>query len=93
MEKVLNLQHDFFRQAKRKRAHLNVFLMNGKRLTGQVRGYDKFTLILSTEGADQMVFKHAISTIRVEKGFANYIDFSPLMDQKDEEKQLEAKGS
>ena len=90
MEKELNLQRDFFQHAKRERATLSVFLMNGKRLNGQIRGYDKFTIILSTEGDDQMVFKHAISTIRAAKGFANYIDFSPLMGKKEKQPEADA---
>ena len=58
-----NLQNDFFNAVRKDRAMLTVFLGNGKRLTGRLKSFDKFTLLLESPQGEQMIFKHAISTI------------------------------
>jgi len=57
------IQNEFFNRARKERAALAVVLVSGKRLTGRIRAFDKFTILLDTEHGDQMVFKHAIATI------------------------------
>lgn len=59
----LNIQNDFFNQARREKLRVTVFLNNGKKLTGRIKSFDKFTLILDGENGEQMIFKHAISTV------------------------------
>ncbi len=63
MSKVQNLQDSFLREARRRRTPLTVFLVNGFQMRGTVQGYDNFTVILESEGKQQMIYKHAISTI------------------------------
>ena len=58
-----NLQNDFFNNARKERSTVTVFLSNGKKLTGRIKSFDKFTLLLSGQYGDQMIFKHAISTV------------------------------
>jgi host factor-I protein len=58
-----SLQNDFFNAARKERALVTVFLANGKKLTGRIRSFDRFTLLLETSQGDQMIFKHAISTV------------------------------
>ena len=58
-----NLQNDFFNNMRKERAVVTVFLANGKRLVGRIKSFDKFTILLEGQGGDQMVFKHAISTV------------------------------
>jgi host factor-I protein len=58
-----NLQNEFFNAARKERATVTVFLGNGKRLTGRIKSFDKFTLLLENHQGDQIVFKHAISTV------------------------------
>ena len=57
------IQNEFFNRARKERALVTVFLTNGKRLIGRIRAFDKFTILLETHQGDQMIFKHAISTV------------------------------
>jgi len=58
-----NLQNDFFNAARKDKAIVTVFLGSGKKLTGRIKSFDKFTLLLEGQYGDQIVFKHAISTV------------------------------
>ena len=58
-----NLQNDFFNAARKERATVTVFLGNGKRLTGRLKSFDKFTLLLESHQGEQIIFKHAVSTV------------------------------
>lgn len=61
--KAQNLQDVFLNQARRTAMPLVVFLMNGFQLRGVVTGFDSFTVVLDTDGKQQLIYKHAISTI------------------------------
>ena len=63
MQKIQNLQDIFLNQARRDRLMLTVFLMNGFQLRGTVTGFDNFTVVLDSDGKQQLIYKHAISTI------------------------------
>ena len=63
MKKTQNLQDLILNQARRDRSMVTVFLMNGFQLHGVVKGFDSFTLVLDSEGKQQLIYKHAISTI------------------------------
>ncbi len=63
MQKPLNYQDQFLASARRERCIVTVFLMNGFQLKGVVRGFDSFVVLVESEGKQQMIFKHAISTI------------------------------
>jgi len=58
-----NLQSDFFNAMRKDKSLVTVYLGNGKRLTGRLKSFDKFTLLLEGPHGDQMIFKHAISTV------------------------------
>lgn len=58
-----NLQNDYFNAARKARTALTVYLNNGKKLTGRIKSFDKFTLLLETHQGDLMVFKHAVSSV------------------------------
>lgn len=58
-----NLQDTFLNLARKNRVQLTIFLMNGVQMKGQVRGFDNFVVIIDSDGRQQMVYKHAISTI------------------------------
>ena len=58
-----NYQDIFLNQARKDRTMLTVFLMNGYQLRGRVTGFDAFVVFLTTDGKQQMIYKHAISTI------------------------------
>ena len=61
--KGLNLQDVFLNQARKERLPLTIFLTNGYQFKGIIRGFDQFIVILETDGRQQLVYKHAISTI------------------------------
>ena len=58
-----SLQDLFLNQARKEKMPVTVFLMNGFQIKGYVRGFDNFTVILDTDGRQQMIYKHALSTI------------------------------
>ena len=63
MQKTQNLQDLFLNQARRERSQITMFLMNGFQLHGIVRGFDSFTVVLESDGKQQLIYKHAISTV------------------------------
>ena len=63
MQKTQNLQDLFLNQARKERLAVTMFLMNGFQLRGVIRGFDGFTVILDSDGKQQMIYKHAISTV------------------------------
>ena len=63
MQKTQNLQDLFLNQTRRDRQIVTVFLMNGFQMRGIVRGFDSFTVVLETDGKQQLIYKHAISTL------------------------------
>ncbi len=58
-----NVQNDFFNAARKSKMPVTVFLSNGKKLSGRIKSFDKFTLLLEGHQGEMVVFKHAISTI------------------------------
>ena len=63
MQKTPNLQDLFLLRARRTRANVTAFLMNGYQLKGQIVGFDAFVVVLMTGDKQQVIYKHAISTI------------------------------
>jgi host factor-I protein len=59
----LNLQDVFLNQVRKERIQVIIYLSNGFQLKGSVKGFDNFTVILENDGKQQLVYKHAISTI------------------------------
>lgn len=62
MKQGINIQDSFLNVARKENIPVTIFLMNGFQLRGLIRGFDNFTVILESEGKQQMVYKHAIST-------------------------------
>ena len=63
MKGAINLQDTFLNQARKENMLTTVFLVNGYQIKGVVRSFDNFTLLLEVEGKQQLVYKHAVSTI------------------------------
>ena len=63
MQKTVNLQDVFLNRIRKDRLPVTMFLMNGFQLRGVVTGFDSFMVVLESEGKQQMIYKHAISTI------------------------------
>jgi host factor-I protein len=62
-----NIQDAFLNSARRERATVMVHLLHGATLTGRIKSFDKFSLLLDVGGQDYLVFKHAISSISHER--------------------------
>ncbi|MBE6184921.1 RNA chaperone Hfq [Heyndrickxia ginsengihumi] len=67
MNKAINIQDQFLNQLRKEGTVVTVFLMNGFQLRGQVKAFDNFTVLFETDGKQQLVFKHAISTFTPQK--------------------------
>ncbi len=63
MKKIANLQDLFLLAARRAHMPVTVFLVNGFQMRGSVTGFDSFVVLLESDGRQQMLYKHAISTI------------------------------
>lgn len=59
----INLQDVFLNQIRKENIPVTIYLVNGFQLKGLVKGFDNFTVVLDYDGKQQMVYKHAISTI------------------------------
>lgn len=62
MKSAVNIQDQFLNQLRKDNANVTVFLLNGFQIRGQVKGFDNFTVLFESEGKQQLVYKHAIST-------------------------------
>ena len=58
-----DIQESFFDSVLRERSEVLVYLINGIKLRGRIKRYDRFTLVLESEGQEQLIFKHAVSTV------------------------------
>ena len=61
--KAINLQDTFLNQVRKENTEVTIHLVNGFQIKGKVKGFDNFTVVLDVMGKQQMVYKHAISTI------------------------------
>jgi host factor-I protein len=62
MKQSINIQDQFLNQLRKDGSSVTVFLLNGFQLRGQIKGFDNFTVLFESEGKQQLVYKHAIST-------------------------------
>ena len=63
MSETTNLQEAILQEVRRERIPVTLFLMNGFQLRGVITGFDSFVVVLVTDGKQQMIYKHAISTL------------------------------
>ena len=63
MTDTMNLQDAILKEVRRDKVPVTLFLMNGFQLRGTITGFDSFVVVLVTEGKQQMIYKHAISTL------------------------------
>ncbi len=67
MSEIINLQEAILKEVRREQIPVTLFLMNGFQLRGTVTGYDNFVVVLVSDGKQQMIYKHAISTLAPSK--------------------------
>ena len=63
MSDTINLQDAILNEVRREKVPVTLFLMNGFQLRGVITGFDSFVVVLVTDGKQQMIYKHAISTL------------------------------
>lgn len=63
-----NVQDGFLNTLRRDRINVTIYLVGGVKLTGKIRSFDKFSVVLESGNLEQLIFKHAISTISVPRG-------------------------
>ena len=63
MTDIINLQDAILNEVRRDRIPVTLFLMNGFQLRGTITGFDSFVVVLVSDGKQQMIYKHAISTL------------------------------
>ena len=63
MSETANLQEAILNEVRREKVPVTLFLMNGFQLRGVITGFDSFVVVLVTDGKQQMIYKHAISTL------------------------------
>ena len=62
MKQSINIQDTFLNQLRKENIAVTVFLLNGFQLRGYIKAFDNFTIVIDSEGKQQLVYKHAIST-------------------------------
>ena len=70
-----NIQDVFLNYARRDRLAVIIRLLDGRQFDARIKNFDRFAVIVEVDGADQLVFKHAIATISTPRSVANY--FAP----------------
>src|ERR1700741_2490320 len=58
-----NIQDSFLNTARKEKLNITIYLLSGVKLTGRIRSFDKYSVVLETNNQEQLIFKHAISTV------------------------------
>lgn len=70
MEKLAqNIQEAFLNNARKDKIFLTIYLMSGVKLSGRIKSFDKYSVVLESNNQEQLIFKHAISTVVVSRPF------------------------
>src|ERR1700682_5088833 len=70
MEKLAqNIQEAFLNNARKEKTFLTIYLMSGVKLSGRIKSFDKYSVVLDTNNQEQFIFKHAISTVVVSRPY------------------------
>ncbi|SFE37501.1 RNA chaperone Hfq [Alteribacillus iranensis] len=70
MKQPINIQDHFLNTLRKEKTPVTVFLLNGFQLRGQVKAFDNFTVVLDSDGKQQLVYKHAISTFAPQRNIS-----------------------
>jgi host factor-I protein len=64
-----NIQEAFLNNARKDKTFLTMYLMSGVKLSGRIKSFDKYSVVLETNNQEQLIFKHAISTVVISRPF------------------------
>ena len=73
-----NIQDSFLNNARKDKIVLTIYLMSGVKLSGRIKSFDKYSLVLETNNQEQLIFKHAISTVVTQKSSHSYSSPAPV---------------
>ena len=79
MNKSINIQDTFLNTLRKENIPVTVYLTNGFQIRGFVRGFDNFTIVLDSDGRQQMIYKHAISTFTPQRSVS--LAYEPAQDE------------
>ena len=74
-----NIQDTFLNTARKERTNITIYLLSGVKLTGRIRSFDKYSVVLETNNQEQLIFKHAISTVAMGKTLHSHGDRPTVM--------------
>jgi host factor-I protein len=78
-----NIQDSFLNTARKDKTLITLYLLSGVKLTGRIRSFDKYSVVLETNNQEQLIFKHAISTMAMQKiHTAEKTESRPLVEHK-----------
>jgi host factor-I protein len=80
-----NIQDAFLNTVRREKTTVTIYLVNGAKLTGRIRSFDKFSLLLESGSHDQLIFKHAVSTISQSRRISGELRAQPTSEVAQEE--------
>ena len=63
-----NIQDSFLNSARKDKSAITIYLLSGVKLTGRIRSFDKYSVVLETGNQEQLIFKHAIATVVMPRG-------------------------
>ena len=72
-----NIQDSFLNTARKERASITIYLLSGVKLTGRIRSFDKYSVVLEANGQEQLIFKHAISTVVMGRVASSHVGHAP----------------
>jgi host factor-I protein len=76
-----NIQEAFLNNARKDKTFLTIYLMSGVKLSGRIKSFDKYSVVLETNNQEQLIFKHAISTVVTQKSSHSYSSSSQAASQ------------
>ena len=72
-----NIQDSFLNNVRKDKIVLTIYLMSGVKLSGRIKSFDKYSLVLETNNQEQLIFKHAVSTVVTQKTSHSYQSSTP----------------
>ena len=62
-----NIQDSFLNNARKEKGIVTIYLLSGVKLSGRIKSFDKYSLVMETNNQEQLIFKHAISTVVIQR--------------------------
>jgi len=72
----MNIQDFYFNQIRKQKAGITMTLMNGLKVEGKIKAFDRYVLVIENQEGEIIIFKHAVASITYDKAFKNSIKFS-----------------